>query len=199
MRKGTLCPFCIPIHKKKKKSHFSPSQTVTYLGMVIQSPILRAFPSPERISALLLQIEKFSSCRRQSVNLWRSLLGCLSPLCLLVPGGCLRVRSLQLGLRDSWDFQDETVSVPWTPPFLDCFWWWSDTSDQGWGATLVDKFVSVLWSASERLLSINLRELLAICLCLFHFRFCVRGQTVGVYSNNTSVLSYLRHQGVSFS
>ena len=82
------------------------------------------------------------------------------------------MRSLQLTLRNLWDFLDESVSVVWTPSneqdllrwsdvwnllagvslepqHLDLLFW-SDTSDLGWGANLVDQFVSGLWSAEER-------------------------------------------------
>ena len=143
-----------------EKSYLSPSQTSSYLGMAIRSPILRAFPTQERVQKLLSQIEEFLSCRQQGVISWRSLLGRLSSLCLLVPEGCLCMRSLQLRLRVLWDFLDESVSVAWTPSnTLDLFWWsdiwnllarvplqphlpdllfWPDASDHGWGANLSD-------------------------------------------------------------
>ena len=72
---------------KLTKSHLSPSRTATYLGMTIESPSLRAFPSPDRISTLLSQLGKFLSCRRQNVVAWRSLLGRLSLLCQGVASG----------------------------------------------------------------------------------------------------------------
>ena len=46
---------------------------------------------------------------------------------------------------------------------------WYDASDLGWGANLVDQFVSGLWSPEEGVLSSNLRELKAIRLSLHHF------------------------------
>ena len=76
------------------------------------------FPTPERISALLLPFEEFLYYSRQTVILWRNLLGLLSSLGLIVPRGCLRVRSLQLVLRSSWGFQDESVLIAWTPSVL---------------------------------------------------------------------------------
>ena len=150
-----------------------------------------------------------------------SLLGRLSSLCLLVPEGRLRVRSLQLVLRASWDFQDESVSIAWTPSILDNLqWWsnernllagvllepltpdllfWSDDSNQGWGAYLADQFVLGLWSTHKLQLLINLRELRAIRLGLYHFRSCLLDLMIGVYSDNTMALAYLRRQGGTFS
>ena len=97
------------------KSRLIPSRTATYLGMTIESPSLRAFPSQERISTLLSQLGEFLSCRGQNAIAWQSLLGRLSWLCLLVPGGHLRVQSLQMELRNQWDFEDESVVISWTP------------------------------------------------------------------------------------
>ena len=73
------------------------------------------------------------------------------------------MRSLQLVLRDHWDFEDESVIVRWTPSNeSDLLWWsdlyniltgvsleplqpdllfWSDASDRGWGVNLLDRFV----------------------------------------------------------
>ena len=82
-----------------QKSVLNPCQMVTYLGMVIASPSLRAFPSPEWIVTLLAQIAEFLSSRGQSVVARQSLLRCLSSLCRLVPSGRLCMRSLHLLLR----------------------------------------------------------------------------------------------------
>ena len=135
-----------------QKSVLDRCQTVIYLGMVIISPSLRAFPSPERVVTLLAQIEEFLSSRGQSVVSWQSFLGRLS-LCHLVPSSPLRMRSLELFVRQQWDSLDESVVIQWSPevPF-DLAWWsdasgvsllplqpdvlfWSDASDQGWGRT----------------------------------------------------------------
>ena len=115
-------------------------------------------------------------------------------------------------LRDHWDFEDESVAVTWTPSNeLDFLWWsdvhhlfqgvsleiphpdllfWSDTSDQRWEANLFSDFVSGRWSIEKHDFSINLCELRAICLGLYHFRHSLRGLTVGVLSDNTTALSY---------
>ena len=127
------------------------------------------------------------------------------------------MRSLQLVLRASWDFLDLPVSVAWTPLVQQNLqWWsdehnlladvslepltpdllfWSDTSNQGWGAHLADQFVLGLWSSHECQLYINVRELWAICFGLYHFRYRLLGMTIGVYSDNTTALAYLRRHG----
>ena len=108
------------------KSCLLPTQTSTYLGMVIVSPSLRAFPSPEMVSTLLIKTAEFLSFRRQNVVSWRGLLGRLSSLCHLVPGGRIRMHSLQLLLQENWDFVDESVDLDWTPEIESDLLWWSD-------------------------------------------------------------------------
>ena len=127
------------------------------------------------------------------------------------------MRSLQLVVHNHWNFEDETVVVTWNPSNeLDLLWrsdvhhlfrgvsletphpdllFWSNVLDQGWGANLLDDFVSGRWSAEERTFSMNLREPRAICLGLYHFCHLLRGQTVGVLSDNTTALSYIRKHG----
>ena len=167
------------------------------------------------------QLAEFLSYRRQGIVAWRSLLGRLSSLCLLVPGGLLRMRSLQLELHCQWDFVDKSMVVPWTPEVeLDLLWWfdpnhllqgvslevqhpdllfWSDASDRGWGAHLHNQFVSGRWSVEERSLSVNLRELRALRLGLLHFSYSLQGMMVGVFTDNTTALSYVKKQGGTYS
>ena len=173
------------------------------------------------MSTLLAQIEDFLSCRRQSIVSWRYLLGRLASLFHLVPGGHLWMQFLQLVLKAQWDFHDETIVLSWTQEIKsDSMWWsdvryllagvslvhiqldllfWSNASDQGWGANLLDHFVSGRWSLEEQNLSINLRELRAIRLGLQNFVHALRDRTVGVFSDNTTTLAYIRKQGGTLS
>ena len=204
-----------------EKSSLVPSQTAAYLGMVLVSPSLRAFPTPKQVENVREQITRFLSYRRQRVVSWRTLLGCLTSLYHLIPGGRLRLRSLQLCLRESWDFVNELVSVEWTDMISsDLQWWsddrnilarvslatphtdhhfWSDASDQGWGAHVGDQFVSGRWSQEEIEMAINLRELRAICLALQHFQCQLAVLSVGVFADNTTVLAYVQKQGGTHS
>ena len=112
---------------KKTKSCLQPTLTSTYLGMVIVSPSFRALPSQKMVSTLLTQITEFLSFRQQNVVSWWCLLGHLSSFCHLIPGCCLRMRSLQLLLRDCCVFVDESVYLYWTPEIESDLIWWFDT------------------------------------------------------------------------
>ena len=76
---------------------------------------------------------------------------------------------------------------------------WSDASDQGWGAAVADQLASGPWLEGEDLLSINHRELLAEERGLFQLRRFLRGHVVALFSDNTTTVAYLRHQGGTLS
>ena len=191
-----------------EKSHLIPSQVVQYLGVVIDSQSFRASPSPDRVARLRSTADAFLSCADPPASTWLSLLGMLSSLSHLVPGGRLRVRSLQHCLHRSWDRGDQSVRIPWSPDCLrDLQWWldlprlshgvslaqvspdldfWSDASDLGWGAHLSSLTASGLWDPDQASLSINARELLAIREGLLHFRSSLVGKNVSVACDNST-------------
>ena len=196
----------------REKSQLVPSQVVQYLGVVINTQSFVASPSLDRISRLLSTAGEFRSSASPPARLWLSLLGMLSSLAHLVPGGRLRMRSLQLCLNRSWDHVDLLVPVAWTAsclqdlhlprlsqgvslcqvsPSLD---FWSDASDVGWGAHLGHQVASGLWDFQQASLSINARELLAIQHGLQHFQLSLRGHTVAVYCDNVTAVAYLRKE-----
>ena len=130
-------------------------------GMSGSHPGLTAFrasPALKRIEKLLSIGDVFLSCVSQPVSSWLEFLGVLSSMIQLVPGGRLRIRSLQLTLRRQWDQIDQSQLVEWSPVIQDDLsWWlhrdrlvlgvsleqvspqlefWSDASDVGWGGSL---------------------------------------------------------------
>ena len=199
------------------KSNLVPSQVVQYLGVVIDSTSFRASPSVERVTRLQSTAVAFQSCALPTASLWLSLLGVLSSLAHLVPGGRLRMRSLQLCLHRSWDRQDmDAPLLPSRECLRDLQWWlhlprlslgvslhqvspdlhfWSDASDVGWGAHLDSQVASGLWDNRQAALSINARELLAVQLGLFQFQSALQGRTVAVFCDNTTAVAYLRKEG----
>ena len=199
------------------KSNLVPSQCLTYLGMVIQTIPLRVFPTEERLRKLSLQLEEFRSSLSHPVQLWLSLLGRMSSLSLLIPGSRLRMRSLQLVLNQAWKSKDLEERITWDHSCRGDLQWWSDASnltpgvpletplpdvflytdasDQGWGSTLENLQASGLWSGEEQQLSINMRELLAVHRALLHFRTQLQGLRIGLFTDNTTTVAYLRKSG----
>ena len=107
------------------KSSLVPSQSIVYLGMEIQSLPFIARPTPTRANNLIRLIEEFLSTPSPPACLWRRLLGHLSSLILLVSGGMIRMRLLQLCLKDQWDFLDDQFQVSWCPLCREDLLWWS--------------------------------------------------------------------------
>ena len=199
------------------KSNLTPTQSPVYLGMMIRSAPLRVFPTEERLAKLTSQLEEFRSARQQPASVWRSLLGRMFSLSLLIPGSRLRMRSLQLCLKRNWNFVDDSKVIPWEDSCLGDLQWWldrsnltpgvplespmpdfhlyTDASDQGWGASIEGRSSSGLWSQAEKVLSINHRELLAVYLAILAFRDLLRGQQVALFSDNTTAVSYLKKLG----
>ena len=203
------------------KSSLVPTQSLVYLGMEIRSLPFIARPTPVRVNNLLRLIEEFLSTPSPPALLWRRLLGHLSSLTLLVSGGMLRMRLLQLCLKDQWDFLDDRFQVSWSPLCREDLLWWarvarlregvslslpapdvsffSDASDVGWGALVGEHHASGLWSPHQKTLSINLRELLAVQYGLKAFEHLLVGLSVALFCDTTTTVAYLRRSGGTFS
>ena len=203
------------------KSSLVPSQSIVYLGMEILSLPFIARPTPTRADNLIRLIEEFLSTPSPPAFLWRRLLGHLSSLILLVPGGMIRMRLLQLCLKDQWDFLDDQFQVSWSPLCREDLLWWSrkvqlregvsfslpapdisffsDASDVGWGALVGEHHASGLWLPHQKALSINMRELLAVQLGLQAFEHLIVGMSVALFCDNTTTVAYLRRSGGTFS
>ena len=203
------------------KSSLDPTQTLDYLGMTLETSPLRVSPTLKRVQKLSLFLHQFFSDRLQPVSVWRSLLGMMSSMSAIVPGSRLRMRSLQLRLNAAGRLLLDSQLVSWDDTCLRDLRWWSDdsrllvgfylgdhlpdlclfsdASDQGWGAALGDLHLSGLWSPLCSSFSINQRELLAILFAIRGFLPHLRGQTVAIYSDNSTALAYLRKQGGTHS
>ena len=211
-----LCAF-LGIVINLEKSNLTPSQSQIYLWMRIETTISKVFPTQERILKLLSQLEDFLSSPVQPAALWRSLLGRMSSLSLLIPGARLRMRTLQFTLHKEWDGLNDQFPISWSPHCREDLLWWSDienltpgvplkvqdpemflytdASDQGWGATLDSSHASGLWGEDLRGQSINYRELMAVSLAIDHFASSLSGATVALMCDNSTAISYLKKAG----
>ena len=200
------------------KSSLVPTRTLDYLGMTLETSPLRVFPTLKRVQKFSLLLRDFLTDRLHPVSVWRSLLGMMSSMSTIVPSSRLRMRSLQLRLNVAGPLLLDGDLVSWDDGCLrDPRWWsddshllvglplgdslpdlslFSDASDQGWGAALGDLHLLGLWSSPLcSRFSINQSELLAILFAVQGFLPHLRGQTVAVYSDNSTALAYLRKQG----
>ena len=139
---------------------------MVYLGVILDSTVFRASPALKRVEKLLSIGDVFLSCVSQPASSWLELLGVLSSMIQLVPGGRLHMSCLQLALRRQWDKIDQSQLVEWSPVIHQDLSWsldrdrlelgisleqvspqlelWSNASDVGWGAHLDKQFASGL-------------------------------------------------------
>ena len=96
------------------------------------------------------------------------------------------------------DDQNLTQGQPLQLAVPDLFLY-TDASNVGWGASLLQDSVSGLWNVHERSLHINVLELRAIRLGLQHFVDVLRGAVVAVFADNTTALAYLSREGGTHS
>ena len=113
--------------------------------------------------------------------------------------------------------RDEFLRIPWDPLYKeDPLWWswatrqregvdlslpvpdlsfYSDESDVGWGVIVGEHQVSGVWSPSQRGLSINLREMMAVQGGLLEFSSLLRGRTIALFCDIVTTVAYLRRSG----
>ena len=129
-----------------EKSSLIPRQSAEYLGMRIDSPSLRAFPTAKRVDNLTSLVDMFLSSSSPPAITWLRLLGPLTSLCLLVPGGRRRMRSLQFTLHRSWsrERQPKDFPVEWNAEIVTDLHWWKDRQHLLQGKDLRPQFPEVL-------------------------------------------------------
>ena len=75
-----------------KRSNLEPSSRSTYFRMIIDTEVVRVFPTKLRVENILMLGMKFFSVLKPSVSMWQCLLGHMTLLEKLVLGGCFENR-----------------------------------------------------------------------------------------------------------
>ncbi|KAL0165643.1 hypothetical protein M9458_037487, partial [Cirrhinus mrigala] len=198
-----------------KKSVLSPLQRTTYLGVVWDSTTMQARLSPARIESILTAVKRVKEGRSLTVKQFQQLLGLMAAASNVIPFGLLYMRLLQWWLKtkgfsprgnplrmirvtrrclralDMWRkpwflSQGPVLGAPCRRVTLA-----TDASLTGWGAVISGH------PARGRQLTwhINCLEMLAVFRALKHFLPDLRDRHVLVRTDNTSVVSYINHQG----
>ena len=89
-----------------------------------------------------------------------------------------------------WILQGVQLSSPNPDIYL-----FTDSSSEGWGATLSGVDVMDIWRGSDCFLHINHQELLAVKLALQHFLGEIQSKIVLLLCDNTTAVAYLRKEG----
>ncbi len=201
-----------------KKSVLSPLQRTTFLGVEWDSTSMQACLSPARIESILSAVKGIRLSQSLTVKRFQRLLGLMAASSNVIPFGLLYMRPLQWWLRTKWFSQRGN---PFRKVMRRCFralvmwkkpWFLSQTPVLGascrrrmlttdasltcWGAILEGRSSQGLWKDHHLSRHINRLEMLAVFLALKNFLADFRGHHVLVHSDNTSVVSYINHQGV---
>ncbi|KAI2668352.1 Transposon Ty3-G Gag-Pol polyprotein [Labeo rohita] len=192
-----------------KKSVLSPSQSTTYLGVVWDSTTMQARLSPARIESILTAVKRVKLGQSLTVKQFQQLLGLMAAASNVIPFGLLYMRPLQWWLKTKGFSPGKSIShdqghaalptclghgpvlgAPCRRVTLA-----TDASLTGWGAVMSGHPARGLWSGRHLTWHINCLEMLAVFLALKHFLPDLRDRHVLVRTDNTSVVSYINHQG----
>ncbi|KAI2646369.1 Transposon Ty3-G Gag-Pol polyprotein [Labeo rohita] len=202
-----------------KKSVLSPLQRTTYLGVVWDSTTMQARLSPARIESILTAVKRVKEGLSLTVKQFQQLLGLMAAASNVIPFGLLYMRPLQWWLKtkefslrgnplrmirvtrrclralDMWRkpwflSQGPVLGAPCRRVTLA-----TDASLTGWGAVMSGHPARGLWSGRQLTWHINCLEMLAVFRALKHFLPDLRDRHVLVRTDNTSVVSYINHQG----
>ena len=201
------------------KSEPIPAQTFIFVGILFNLVQGMARPAPHRVEKFLILIQQFLRADTLPASKWQQLLGHMASLEKLVARGRLHMRPFQDHLRGSWNQLTDRPTVLVSIPQLlqqELQWWgyrprlelgvsivqpvpdltlFTDASHNGWGAHLLDRRASGIWTDQDLGRHINWLELQAVFLALRRFLPLVREKTVQIMTDNTTVVGQLRNQG----
>ena len=206
-----------------EKSELTPSQRPTFLGAYVDLRVGRAFPTSERVEAVISGVLLLLHGSGAPARAWLVLLGYMASLVDLVPYCRLRMRPLQWHLLAFFRPASRRYDtlVPVTPAVSAHLSWWTerrnltlgvdfptplpdvtltaDASESGWGAFIGGESVAGQWSPLWSSKHINCLELEAVARALAHFRSLVQGRRVLVRTDSSTVVSYINRQGGTHS
>ena len=206
-----------------QKSDLVPSQRFEHLGLIFDTHLNRVFLPEKRKDSISSIVNEVMISSHSSPRILAKLVGSLQAATDAVPLGRLLLRPVQWAVKslvpqpvEDWDrlllLPTELKSAidTWTntallssgtplvvpPPTATLC---TDASTMGWGANLSPEFLTVkgVWTAEEKTLHINVLELLAVWRAVSHWVSRLQNSSIMICTDNTSVVAYLKHQGVS--
>ena len=200
-----------------EKSSIIPQQRLEYLGVILDLQNLTLSLPQEKINKIIAYVKQGQSQSQMSRRDLERLVGFLNFTASYLPLGRLYLIPViewmnshtSTGSRDLLIPLDQDLRdalIPWSdmealstpvpmhrpPPLVEIM---TDASNQGWSGWLLPEEVWGLWGPEDLVQSINWKELKAVHLTLLHFSSHLRGQSVKVLSDNSTVVACIRRQG----
>ena len=200
-----------------EKFALEPSQSVVYIGahfLLAKGLVCPTWEKIEKIKEACKLVRKTPTAQS-----YLHLLGLMASCIELVPNARLFMRPIQLHLLHFW--RPSTMSLQTIVPFnkhvQEHLQFWlnkenllkgktfcvqnctkvvtTDASKHGYGGHLQVLICQGIWSVQEAKKHINWLELKAVYLTIRHFLPHLKGHTVLIRSDNTSVVQYLNKEG----
>ncbi len=202
-----------------KKSKLTPSQQVQFLGAQLDLAQGIVRPTVPRMMDVMACALRILSATSVQARLMLRFLGLLASLVDVVPLCRLRMRVIQLHLSAYYRPWAHPLHqpVPVSALLRRALTWWmciahlqtgipfppptpsliltTDASKVGWGAHLLERHLSGLWSPHQAQYHINILELWAVHLALRQLGPRVKGRFILVRTDNMSVVAYLNKEG----
>ena len=203
-----------------KKSHPCPVQRLQFLGVELDTLQATSFlPRDRALELKQTALDFMKPGSRKTARQFLRLLGLMAAAILMIPLARLKMRPIQMFLNSLWRaaYQPLEFSLQIPPWLITHIAWWADytnltqglkwrrisptrvlTTDaslEGWGGHLLSKRVQGRWRRCQQRQHINVLELQAVFNSLKSFLPKVRGQTVLVQTDNTTVLHYINKLG----
>ena len=199
------------------KSHLEPTTSLQWLGLTWESTSSSVSLSPVNRQKCRARIYRALEAATMSRREWSCLLGSLNHAASVIPLGRLRTRRLHLLGDPPFLGMDWDVQIPFPLQLKSLLRWWvsdgrldscdawvaplasmsltTDASDSGWGyQSSVGHQGSGVWSACEKDLHINVRELMTVTLALSREPSLAR-TSVHVLSDSVATVFCINKQG----
>ncbi|KAI2653070.1 Transposon Ty3-I Gag-Pol polyprotein [Labeo rohita] len=211
---------CLGLTINVQKSKLRPIQNITFLGMDLDSRSMRARLSQERMQSLISSLTSFKPGRVVLLKCFQRLLGRMAAAAVVCQLWLLHMRPLQLWLKSrvpSNAWKNGHLRVLVTRECMQMLAPWfntrmfeqgvsmgrvvskkivtTDASLMGWGALCKGRPAYGTWTRAQVKWHINCLELKAVFLALQGFLPLIKDRHVLVRTDNTTVVSYINHQG----
>jgi hypothetical protein len=200
-----------------KKSVLTPSQTVQFLGVEINSATMMFKVPAEKLRKLKHDLRSILKKETVSPRELSGIAGKINAISVAVTPVAAHIRKIhhfqhQMIRQSHWDHQDSLH-----PEVREEIQWWldhlddwngkaiipkpvekiiqTDASNLGWGAVLGQHIARGFWSEEEKSWHNNMRELMAVFKGLQSFENQIIGKSIQVQIDNTVAVSYVNRMG----
>ncbi|XP_028407843.1 uncharacterized protein LOC114530423 [Dendronephthya gigantea] len=204
------------------KSVFRPTQSLVFLGFLLNSITMTVSLTPEKANKLKTSVQHLLLCERPSIRKVAQVIGLIISSFPGVMYGPLHFRLTEHEKTEALkqNAQNFDALMRLTPLAREELQWWvnsidtaanqihrpepqiiirTDASKQGWGCAVNDLSTGGLWTITEKDNHINYLELLAVYLGLKAYKELVSDKHIQVLVDNTTVQVILNKMGTSHS